>query len=428
MNIKLALFNFKNELTIDQLDEAKIAQLHLENYENLSEKEMFESLRGQLNGFTYESKVVSFLESVKDEIDSKPLIYELKDLYKKVERKNLGLIYRQPLVTLLEIINRQDDESRMDGVLNELSIYDWVPEIKAFLLNQTKNPMEHQNLQRNGNASKIYTLVEKCNEGSLVFISDRWFLINESEIKQVLLDDYVQDIEKMREVRLLEQVLDTAEIHGDRIEFKIDEQLYIGISTKDKNIIYMNGEKLDKETTLESIFNSPIVPYLKRNQYVLLETTRNNLDKLMDLDIAVRVENPLNPYLEAYCFNYKDKMYLYSRDMRTGSAFFQYENASEIIRDIQKELDYDLTKFFENKLSKELKHLRALEDKEKSIEMKLKEISESVELLKDSDVWEEEEIQLVYKNFMTQKNTLLKNFNLIKNDKIKARKLVINGH
>jgi hypothetical protein len=67
MNIKLKLFNFKNELTMDQLDEAKIAQLHLENYENLSEKELFESLRNHLNGFTYDHKVVSFLESVKGE-------------------------------------------------------------------------------------------------------------------------------------------------------------------------------------------------------------------------------------------------------------------------------------------------------------------------------------------------------------------------
>jgi hypothetical protein len=427
MNIKLKLFNFKNELTMDQLDEAKIAQLHLENYENLSEKELFESLRNHLNGFTYDHKVVSFLESVKGELDSKPLIYELKDLYKKVERKNMGLIYRQPLVTLLEIINRPDDESRMEGVLNELSIYDWVPEIKSFLLHQSKNPMDHQNLQRNGNATKIYTLVERCNEGSLVFVSDRWFLVNENEIKQVVVDDYIQDIEKMKEIRILEQVLNTAEIYDNKIEFKIDEQLYIGISTKDKNIIFMNGEKLDKETTLESIFNSPIVPYLQRNQYVLLESARNNLDKFMDLDIAVRVDNPLNPYLEAYCFNYKDKMYLYSRDMRTGSAFFQYENASEIIRDVQKELDYDLTKFFENKLSKELKHLRALEDKEKVIDMKLKEINESVDLLKESDVWNEPEIQLTYKNLMTQKNNLINNLNLIKADKIRTRKLVVNG-
>ena len=427
MNIKLSLFNFKNKLTIDQLDEAKICQLHLENYESLSEKEMCDSLRNQLTPYSYEDGVISFLESVNDEIESKPLVYNLKDLYKKVERKNMGLIYRQPLVTLLEIINRQDDESRMDGVINELSIYDWVPEIKAFLLDQTNNPMEYQNLNRNGDGSKIYTLVEKCNEGSLSYVSDRWFLVNESEIKQVLIDDYIQDQEKMRELRILEQVLQTAEITTDRIQFKVDEDLFIGISTTDKNQIFMNGEKLDKETTLESIFNSPIVPYLKRNQYVLLETARNNVNKFMELDIALRVNNPLNPYLEAYCFNYKDKMYLYSRDMRTGSAFYQYENASEIIRDIQKELDYDLTKFFENKLSKELKHLRALEDKEKNIDIKIKEINESVELLKESDVWEEEEIQTTYKNLMVQKNNLQKNLNLIINDKIKARKLVVNG-
>jgi hypothetical protein len=112
----------------------------------------------------------------------------------------------------------------------------------------------------------------------------------------------------------------------------------------------LNEEKLDKETTLETLFNSPIIPYLKKDYYNLLEATVNNLNKFVDLDIAIKVSNILNPFTESVAFNYKDKMYIYSNDNRTGSRFYAYENASELIMDVNKDLDYDLTHFFEKNL------------------------------------------------------------------------------
>jgi len=252
-------------------------------------------------------------------------------------------------------------------------------------------------------------------------------LISESEIKQVIADDYIKDADKVRNIRLLEKVLQMSEIVEDRISFRIDENLSLGVSTKN-NEMYLNGEKLDKETTLETLFNSPIVPYLKKDYYNLIEATVNNLEKFVELDVALKVSNLLNPFTESVVFNYKDKMYVYSRDNRTGSRFFAYENASELIRDVQKELDYDLSHFYENKLSNELKTLRNLEDKEQLIDMKLQDVNESLKMLSDNmDLLKEsKELQLTHTNLLVYKNKLTLELNDIKAKKSEARKILIN--
>jgi hypothetical protein len=428
MNLKLQLFNFKQkELTIDQLDESRIVQIHLDQFDNISEKELVYSLRESLVPYSYAENVKLFLEAVKQEIDSKPLVYELKDLFRKVQRKNLSELYRQPLNVILEIINQDNDDNRMEKILNELQMYDWVPEIKGFLMSMRDNPIEIQNLSGNGKGLKVFSLVEKVNEGTLAFIHDRWFLISEGEIKQVIADDYVKDEEKIRELRILEQVFYNADIDENTINFQIDENLSIGISTKKGSDILLNGEKIDKETTLETIFNSPIIPYLKRGQYIMCETCKNNIDKFIDLDIAIKIFNPINPLVEGFCFNYKDKIYLYTVDRRKGSSFYAYENASELIRDIQKDFDFDLTKFYENKLSNEVKYLKSLEDKEKAIDLKLKDINESIDLIAEQEVLLEEskELKDALNSLMANKHSLQKELNVIKDEKIKTRKTLI---
>jgi hypothetical protein len=429
MNLKLELFNLRNQLTVDQLNESRVIQAYLENYDQYSEKEFVNHIQEDLNPYTYSQNIVSFLENASQEIDSKPLVYDLKDLYKKVERNNLGVLYRQPLVTILEIINRESDEMRMSGILNELSIYDWVPEIKNFLANVMNNPIQIQNMNGNGKGSHVYTIVEKIEEGVLAFVADRWFLVNENEneIKQVIADEYITDPDKMREIRVLEQIMSIAELDSETITFKIDEHLRIGVSTKDGSL-YMNGEKLDKETTLEALFNTPVIPALKKDFYILCETTRSNIKKFVELDIALKVENPLIPYLENYCFNFKDKIYLYSKDNRRGSHFYQYENAMELIRDIQKELDYDVTKFYENKVSKEVKKLRSLEDREKAIDLKLNDVNESIDMLNQQQklIVEDAGLRQTMNNLLVYKKKLHEELKNLQGQKIDTRKQIIN--
>jgi len=424
-NLKLELFKFKNNLTIEQLEISKVAQNHLEQYDNFSELEINESLKTTLQPFTYDPDVKLFLEAVQNEVDSYPLVMELKDLYKKVERKNYGQLYRQPLVKLLEIINKDNDDSRMESVINELVIYDWIPEIKHFLIKINTNPIERQNLINSGKGEKVYTLVEKVEEGHLAFISNRWFLISETEIKQAIVEDYINDVDKLREIRMLEKVLQMGDIKEDEISFKIDENLIVSVSTKTKEISF-NGSKLDKETTLETLFNSPLIPMLKRDYYNLVESTLNNTEKFVDLDIALKVTNILKNFSESVVFNYKDKMYMYSDDKRSGSRFYAYENATELIQDVQQELDYDLSKFFENKLSDELKTLRNLEDKEKVVDMKLKDVNESIDLLKTSNIIKEsKELEATFNGLLILKKKISDELFSIREEKAIVRKSLI---
>lgn len=424
-NLKLELFNFKQNLSFDQSDISSITEKIIEQYDRFSEIEIKQILNERFFKYTYDLEVKKLLESVNDEIESNSLTYELKNLYKLVERQNQGMIYRQPLNIILEIINKDNDDSKMESILNELKIYEWVPQIKKFIYNLTKSPIERQNMTNSGKGNKIYTIVEKVNDGYITFLADRWFILNENEIKQTLLENHVTE-DRLRELRNVEKALNLSTIDGNYIKLKIDENLLLSISTKDKSLM-INEEKLDNETTLENIFNSPIVPYLKKDYYVLLNSIKENISNIVELDVTLNVNNILNPYNEAYVFNYKDKMYLYSVDKRTGSSFYQYESVTNLINDIKNELDYDITPFVENKLSKEMKKIKTLEDKEKIIENKIKDVEDSINELKNEKqlLESDKNLKLTFDNLLLFKYQLVKQLDEIKNYKTQYKKTIL---
>jgi len=408
-NLKLDLFNFKRELSMDESELSFIIEGFIQGYDNYSEKELIQSLNEKLLPHSWDNKVKNLMESFNDDLEAEPLNYNLKHLYKVIDRKNHGKLYRPAINSILNIINLQDDDSKMEAILNELTIYDWIPEVKQFLQGYSSNPIEIQNYKNSGEATKVYTLVEKVEQGHIAFVDDRWFLISDDEIKQTLLEDHITDKEKLHEFRILEKALSMSDINDDKISFRIDENLTLSISTKNNKDVFLNEEKLDTETTLENLFDSRIIPWMKKDYYVLASTTAQNIDKFVDLDVALKITNKLHPYLEATVFNYKDKLYVYTKDQRRGSAFYEYSSPNDLIIDIQKDLDYDLTPFVENKLSKELKHLRALEDKEKKIEEKIKDCNSSIEMLKENEelVNEDAKLKQTFNNLLIYKHELI---------------------
>jgi hypothetical protein len=429
-NWKLSLFNYKQGLDIEQYDVMNIIEGHINQFDSYSEKEIYASLNEKLQAYAFDKGVVNMLEGLDTELKANTLTYELKDLYKKVERKNHGVLYRDSLNKILNIINKDDDDAKMESILNELKMYDWIPEIKGFIYNLSKSPIERQNMSNSGKAEKVFTLVENVvnennkKDGYVVYVADRWFLIDDKEIKQTLLEEcFKDDTDKIRKFRILEQAVKLSTIEDSKIKFRIDENLTISMSTKDGSI-FLNEEKIDKGTSLENVFNSPIIPYIKKDYYVILNTVKENLEKFVELDIALKNSNVLNPFLECYAFNYKDKNYLYSVDKRTGSSFFEYESVNQLITDVQKELDYDLTHFYENKLSNELKHMKKLEEREQEIEMKIKEVNESIQELKDVENLMKEDVQLkaAFDNLLIHKHNLTKTLNNVKTERLEARK------
>jgi hypothetical protein len=382
-NLKLELFNFKKNLSLDQEEISVIVEGHMNACNEHSEKTIISSLNERLKSYTYDRDVKSLLENLNDDIAKYELLYELKSLYNVLNSRNQGELYRQPINVLLQTINLDSDQDRMSKVLNELAIYDWVPEIKLFVHNLTKSPEQRNNLLSGGKGESVYTIVEQVEDGHVALVRDSWFLLTENLIEKTLLESNIKDEEKLRSLRLIESAMKYATIDNDRVNFRISEYLTIGLGVTNKSL-YINDDELNEETTLESLFSSPIVPIVNKNFYPILLEVSKNMDKFVELDVVKRINNLINPYLECFAFNYKNATYLYRCDERYGNSFFTYQSALELVNEVRNELNYDLTYFYENKLSKEIMVKRKLEDKEREITLKLEDVTFNIDKVKGS--------------------------------------------
>ena len=315
-NLKLELFNFKKNLSLDQEEISTIVEGHMNACNEASEKAIVNSLNERLKPYTYDKSVKSLLEGLNDDMKNFELLYELKNLYNVLNTKNGGELYRQPINVLLQTINLETDQDRMSKVLNELAIYDWVPEIKLFVHNLTKSPEQRTNLLSGGKGESIFTIVESVEDGHVALVKDSWFILSENLIEKTLLENHVKDEESLRSLRMLETAMKYASITEDRVNFRISEYLTIGLSVGKKGKVFINDDEMNEETTLESLFSSPIIPIVNKNFYPILLEVSKNLDKFVELDVVKRVNNLINPYLECFAFNYKKATFLYRCDER----------------------------------------------------------------------------------------------------------------
>jgi hypothetical protein len=422
-NLKLELFNFRKGLSLDQEEVSVILEGHINACNQYSEKSLIHSLNEKLKPFTFDRDIKRLLESLNNDMNQYELVYELKHLYNVLNSKNQGELYRQPINVLLQTINLESDQDRLSKVLNELAIYDWVPEIKLFVHNLTKNPQEKQNLLSGGKSESIYTLVEQVENGYLCLVKDSWFLLTDNDIDKTLLENHVKDSERLRTLRTLETGMRFATITDDRVNFRVSENLTIGLSVNKRGIIFINDDEMNKETTLESLFQSPIIPIVNKNFYPILLETSNNLNKFVELDVVKRVSNLINPFLEVFAFNYKNTTFIYRCDERYGNSFFKYESALELVNEVKNELNYDLTFFFENKLGKELISKRRLEDKEREVTLKLEDLNVNIDKLNTSIkyIGESATLKTALSNLHKRKNNLEAELMAIKEIKYKER-------
>ena len=407
-NLKLELFNFRKNLSVDQEEVSVILEGHIKALTDLSEKTIVHSLNEKLKPYTFDKEIKGLLESLNNDMEQYQLVYELKHLYNVLNSKNQGEIYRQPINVLLQTINLDSDQDRMSKVLNELAVYDWVPEIKVFVHNLTKSPQQKSNLLSGGKSESVYTIVEQVEEGYLCMVRDSWFLLSENNVEKTLLETHIKDEEKLRTLRNLEIGMRYATITEDRVNFRISENLTIGLSVNKKGVIYINDDEMNKETTLENLFASPIIPIVNKNFYPVLLETSNNLNKFVEMDVVKRVSNLINPYLECFAFNYKNATFLYRCDERYGNSFYKYESALELVNEVRNELNYDLTFFYENKLGKELISKRKLEDKEREIVLKLEDVQFNIDKVESSIkyIGESKALSIALSNLKKRKENL----------------------
>ncbi len=422
-NIKLELFNFKKNLDMDQEEVSTIVESFMDICGEISEKQVVLSLNERLRPFTFDKQVRSFLESLNTDMKEYQLVYELKHLYNVLDRKNQGELLRQPINVLLQTINLENDQDRMSKVLNELAIYDWVPEIKVFVHNLTKSPEQRANLLSGGKAESIYTIVEQVEAGYLCLIRESWFLLTDSDVEKTLLENHVKDEEKLRSLRTLETAMKYARVSESRVDFRISENLTIGLAVNKKGSIFINDDELNSETTLESLFSSPIIPIVNKNFYPVILETSKSIDKFVELDIVKKVSNMINPHLEAYAFNYKNATYLYRCDERYGASLYKYDSAVELVNEVKNELNFDLTYFYENKLGKEMMTKRKLEDKEREIQLKLEDVKFNIGKVKTSIeyIGESKVLTEALNNLEKRKNVLETDLQSVKELQYKER-------
>jgi len=244
-NLKLELFNFKKDLSFEQEEISVIIEGHLNATNQYSEKTIITSLNEKLKPYTYDKSVKSLLEDLNNDMAQFELLYELKNLYGVLNTKNQGELYRQPINVLLQTINLETDQDRMSKILNELAVYDWVPEIKVFVHNLTKSPEKRSNLLSGGNAESIFTVVEQVEEGHVALVKDSWFLLTENSIEKTLLENHVKDAQALQSLRLLETAMKYSSVTEDRINFRISEYLTIGLSVGNKGGLYINDDELN---------------------------------------------------------------------------------------------------------------------------------------------------------------------------------------
>ena len=422
-NLKLELFNFKKNLSLEQEDISVIIEGHMNACNEHSEKTIISSLNERLKVFTYDKSVKSLLENLNDDMKNYELLYELKSLYNVLNSQNQGEMYRQPINVLLQTISLDSDQDRMSKILNELAIYDWVPEIKLFVHNLTKSPEKRTNLLSGGKGESIFTIVEQVEDGHIALIKDSWFILTENNIEKTLLENHVKNEEDLTKLRTLETAMKYASITEDRVNFRISEYLTLGLSVSKKGGLFINDDEMNEETTLESLFSSPIVPIVNKNFYPVLQEVSENLDKFVELDVVKRVGNLVNPYLECFAFNYKNAIFLYRCDERYGNSFFKYESAIELVNEVRNELNYDLTYFYENRLSKEVIVKRKLEDKEREISLKLEDVQFNMEKVKGSIqmIGESEVLTTALKNLNKRSEVLTSELEGIKELQYKER-------
>lgn len=420
-SLKLKLFEFRKELNIEQSDVMNIVSEHVELCDKYSEKEIFSSLSSTLNAFKYYENVTSLLDTIDTELSGNPLMYNLKDLFAKVSRLENRFLYENALSSILECINQMTDEDRKIAVVNNLQIYEWIPAVKLFMYEMATSPQVKQNfVSKGGKIEDVYSIVLQLKEGYLTYVHDKWFIMNNEGIQATLAENHIKDDVQLKKLRMLEQVIQKAEFTADRIIFKVAEELTISIDTTNGKL-FLNESETDKGTTLETLFNSPVIPFMGKAFYPIIAEAVNNIKLFMNLDSVKRVHNIMNSTYECFVFNYKESMYQYRIDKYSGNSYWKYDNAMPLIENVMHELGCDLTFFYENQLTEELKTKIELEKQEKVLLEKLADIDGSIELIKNEGniLKEDAVVASLYNTLMSKRykaNTALK---AVRNEKAK---------
>lgn len=421
-NLKSKLVSFYQTLNIQEQHEVAIAVTEHINYADTnSELEIGKSLQMTLESLSFYDNVKDFLAQIGTELNEASYYFQLKDLYHKISRKENVFLYENVLHALLECLNAPTEEDRAIKVMNDLKLYDWIPEVKSFLFEHTNNPQTKTNMiAKGGLIEDVYSVVVKVDEGYLAFVHDKWFHMTKNGISATLLENHIQSDIERRKIILLEQALETATFNGDTIQFNIGEGTVIGINQSTGEIL-LNGDVAEEETTLESIYNSPVVSLLGKSYYPMMAECLANLKSFVLLDTVKKVSNVMNKRYECYLFNHEGQIYQYRIDSYQGNSIHKFESALAVIENVIHELGVDTTYFFETLLSDDLKKKAELDRKEVKLTEKLTNLEDAILKIKDQkkEILENKSIKLLHNTLLAERHRVNEEIKYVRNQKIK---------
>lgn len=380
---------------------------------NLSELEIYQNVSDKFKHFSGWKKAEKLLEELTDELEEsdRKFLYDLKDLYVKLLRSNLNNVYDKPLDILMKIINLPDDTARIESVVNELQVYNWIPLVDNFIDKYMDNSSMRKNIKFEGKSSKIYTVSFFINGGQMFYLDDKWFFITDSQIMTTTLGDWIREFDKIT-MENLAQALSVAKIDSEMISFEINENLTISYKFDFDGNFYINGNAAESGTNIKTFFMTTEVPMNKKNLLPILETVYNNIDNFIELDICLKIINSVKKNY-TYLFNYIGKIYRYDIDKKIGNQFYECDSAEKTIDEINKEWDYDATEFLKDILDKESEIQKNQLDQKKVIRLEIDKTNKIINDLKsDDEIQEEPEIKELLEKLYIQKAKLLSDYNL----------------
>lgn len=419
-SLKNKLYDYRKGLNIEQSDVSDIVTEHIQLCDKYSEKEIYNSLNSLLDKYRFFESVNTVLTEIDTELSASPLMYSLKDLYARIARKEHRFLYESALTSILECISTRTDEDKL-RIIEDLKLYEWIPEINMFLFEIASTPQIKQNfMSKGGKIDDVYSLILQVKEGYLTYVAEKWFLMNKEGVVATLKENHIKDDVQLKKLSLLEDAINKAEFSDDKIKFAVAEGLTVSFNLKDKSIV-LNESEAEKGTTLESLFNSPVIPFMAKGFYPILVETFNNLNKFMKIDTVKKVSNILNTTYECFVFNFEGKISQYRVDKRLGSSFYKYENAMPLIENVLHELGADLTFFYENQLSVETKAKIEIENKEKALMEKLADIENGILKIKEEEqiLKENKTVENLYNSLLSKKHKISEELKAVKKDKVK---------
>jgi hypothetical protein len=382
MNLKLKLFEFRNGLKADQYEVHDIVSAHFNACENFSEKEIMESLSNRLSAYAFYPAVNSFLESTNEELSQDDLLFTLKDVYAKLVRENEGNFLKMPLDALMEAINAENNKVRLEKVLSEVSRYDWVPQIKGLLYSLSTSDMEKANLTSKGGVCEdVYAIVAESKNGKLAYIANNWFLLGEEAMSITTLEENVEDEQELYKLKLLETAVNIGTIDEEGLNFKIDNEVNLSVSTSTVGKYSINGEAVEEGVSVEDLFQMPIIAMTMANCYPVVKAVSENSNYFCNLDIATKVTNVSKPTTSLCAIKYNNKCYTYTVDSRYGSSLHVYESATAVIESALTELETDLSFFYSDMLTNEQKQRKQLEKAEEILSESIANLDESIDMI-----------------------------------------------